>query len=375
MYKVLIVDDEIVIRRGLSKIIKWEQIGFEMVGAVGDAEAALKILEDQTVDVLLTDISMPEMSGLDLIRAVKERQPRIKTVVISGYSEFDYAVEAIKLKVENYILKPLDPKKITEIFLGLKESLNKERKTEQKELYLQSEYELLRGMDAKNKGCQDETHTQLIQILEEGYHNKLDAFVEDFFQTYEGSDNIYVRDDCIRALRNVALYFHLENPPFFHIYRLEQKETMDIDAIKKCFKADLYLLAGEISNHSESTVTLVSSQARRYIEENYRKKSLSLRDAADQLGVSYSYLSTAFSKTYGENFKSYLVSVRIEKARELLMERTYKIFEIADMVGYGSSRYFSDAFKRRYGVSPVDYLNRLNCQKRSGSDEKKNDLT
>ena len=81
MYRVLIVDDEIMIRRGLSKIIKWEQIGFELAGAVGDAQEALKVLEGTQVDVLLTDISMPEMTGLELIRLAKEHQPRIKTVV------------------------------------------------------------------------------------------------------------------------------------------------------------------------------------------------------------------------------------------------------------------------------------------------------
>ena len=93
---------------------------------------------------------------------------------------------------------------------------------------------------------------------------------------------------------------------------------------------------------------------------NYRDKNLSLREAADHLGVSYGYLSTAFARTYGKNFKAYLMSLRAEKARELLMERKYKIYEIADMTGYGSSRYFTEAFKRRYGISPVDYLSRLN---------------
>ncbi len=360
MYKVLIVDDEIMIRRGLSKIIPWEQIGFELVDALGDAAAALRCLEQVPVDVLLTDISMPEMSGLELIRAAKAARPGLRTVVISGYSEFDYAVEALKLKVENYILKPLDPQKITDLFSVLRDSLDREIETEQKERYFQSEYEMLLSMDGENKGCLDELHTQLLRLLEEGRSNEIDDYVKVLFDTLAESDSRYVRDYCLRALRNAVLYFHMENPPVFQTYRLEQRQENDRGIMKDCLKQDLNLLLSQLQENSESTVRLICGQARRYIEENYSDKSLSLRIVADQLGVSYGYLSTAFSKTFGETFKSYLVSVRIEKARELLLERKYKVFEIADMVGYGSSRYFTDAFKRRHGVSPVDYLNRLN---------------
>ena len=102
MCKVLIVDDEIMIRRGLSKIIHWEEMGFEMVGAVGNAMEALELIKKTPVDVLLTDISMPEMTGLELIHQARKILPGLKAVVISGYSEFDYAREAIELKVENF---------------------------------------------------------------------------------------------------------------------------------------------------------------------------------------------------------------------------------------------------------------------------------
>lgn len=360
MYKVLIVDDEIMIRRGLSKIIKWEQIGFELAGAVGDAGEALKILEEIQVDVLLTDISMPEVTGLELIRTVKELQPRIKTVVISGYSEFDYAIEAIKLKVESYILKPLDPQKITEIFEGLKASLDQEQRNEQRDLYLQSEYEMLRGVDVKNKGCREEYQAKLIRLIEEGRHGELEGFAAELFAFLKGTEEAAAREYCVKALRNAALYFHLENPPLFKIYRQAREDTGNWEKLEMIFKEDLRLLLACLRDNSENTAILLSSQTRRYIEEHYGDKSLSLREVAEYLNVSYGYLSTAFAKTYGENFKSYLMSVRLEKARELLMERRYKIYEIADMTGYGSSRYFTDAFKRRYGISPVDYLNRLN---------------
>ena len=80
---------------------------------------------------------------------------------------------------------------------------------------------------------------------------------------------------------------------------------------------------------------------------------------ANKLGVSYGYLSTIFVKNTGKSFKTCLVEVRMEAARELLISIKYKIYEIADMVGYSSPRYFTDAFKKFFGISPLDYIARL----------------
>ncbi len=361
MYKVLIVDDEIMIRRGLSKIIQWKNIGFELAGAVGNAREALDILEAQEIDALLTDISMPEMTGLELIRQAKLRRPAIKTVVISGYSEFDYAMEAIKLKVENYILKPLDPKKITEIFVELRKTLDEERKNQKREQYLQSEYEMRRGLETGRKDYQSE----IIRKIEEGRQKKAEELTDEMFASLGESES--ASDACLKILRSVVLYFHMEKPPYFQIYRLNEQEEKNEERVKACFKEDMRMIVSLLKENAESTVAMISRQAREYIEEKYQDKNLSLKKVATDLGVSYGYLSMAFAKTYGENFKSCLAAVRVEKARELLMERKHKIYEIADMTGYGSPRYFTDAFKRRYGLSPADYLNRLS----GGMEDKK----
>ncbi len=353
-YNVLVVDDEIMIRRGLAEIIKWNEIGYELSGAVGTAAEALAILQKTRVHVLLTDISMPEMTGLELIRRAKELHPRMKTVVISGYSEFDYAMEAIKLKVENYILKPLDPQKITEIFEHLREVLDEEQKNQKREQYLRSEYELRRSSETGHCDFQ----TELIRKMEEGKNSEIDTLVEEMFRAAADGDKM--NEICLKILRNSVLYFRLENPPYFQIYRLSENEEQDKERVKTCFQSDIRMILSCLREHSESTVLLISRRAKLYIDGHYEDKNLSLRQVASELGVSYGYLSTAFAKTYGENFKSYLANVRAEHARELLMERKYKIYEIADRTGYGSSRYFTDAFKRRYGISPVDYLNRMN---------------
>jgi two-component system response regulator YesN len=107
MYKLIIVDDDELIRKGLEKVIPWEQLGFTVIGVYGNALEALESMKSNPSDVILTDIRMPEMSGLELIEQARNFHSGLKAVIISGYSEFEYARQAIMLKVENYLLKPL----------------------------------------------------------------------------------------------------------------------------------------------------------------------------------------------------------------------------------------------------------------------------
>ena len=239
MYKILIVDDEIMIRSGLSKIIRWNEIGFELVGAVGSAGEALKMIAQIPVDAILTDINMPDMTGLELIRRARKELPRVKAVIISGYSEFEYAREAIELKVENYILKPLDPQKITETFKKIREGLDEESYTERQNQFIQSEYEMRKGGSPENKGCEDEKQAELIRILEEGKYKEMETFVERWFVSFRGENGMEIRDYCYRTLRNAAFYFHIETPPLFKIYRIPLEESEDPERLQQVFQEDL----------------------------------------------------------------------------------------------------------------------------------------
>ncbi len=145
------------------------------------------------VDAILTDINMPDMTGLELIRRARKELPRVKAVIISGYSEFEYAREAIELKVENYILKPLDPQKITETFKKIREGLDEESYTERQNQFIQSEYEMRKGGSPENKGCEDEKQAELIRILEEGKYKEMETFVERWFVSFQGENGMEIR--------------------------------------------------------------------------------------------------------------------------------------------------------------------------------------
>ncbi|WP_340014336.1 response regulator transcription factor [Paenibacillus sp. FSL K6-1318] len=108
MYKVFIVDDEPFIIEGLYDIVDWSSFGMEIVSHAGNGQAALQALSSQPVDILITDISMPLMNGLDLIREARRVQPELKVIILSGFNEFEYLKEGMQLGIENYLLKPIN---------------------------------------------------------------------------------------------------------------------------------------------------------------------------------------------------------------------------------------------------------------------------
>jgi two-component system response regulator YesN len=114
MYTVLLVDDEISLLNSLSKEINWPQFGIETVLKATDGEAALEQFKTNRIDLLITDIKMPLMDGLELLRTVRQEYPETHCVLLTAYSEFEYAREALKLGVENYILKPLKSPELEE---------------------------------------------------------------------------------------------------------------------------------------------------------------------------------------------------------------------------------------------------------------------
>lgn len=107
MYKVIIVEDEEPIRKIICRLIDWNQLGFELVYEAGDGQEALAYLDDNQVDLIITDISMPFMTGLELCKRVTKIMPSVKMVILTGYNEFEYAQKAINLNVSHYLLKPI----------------------------------------------------------------------------------------------------------------------------------------------------------------------------------------------------------------------------------------------------------------------------
>ncbi|HEY4537836.1 MAG TPA: response regulator, partial [Erysipelothrix sp.] len=108
MYNVLLVDDEYMILSGLERLINWDELNLKLVGKANDGQAALDFVKNNPVDIVITDVSMPEMTGIDFIRASQQEGINFYFIIFSGYQEFEYVKDGINLGAENFLLKPIN---------------------------------------------------------------------------------------------------------------------------------------------------------------------------------------------------------------------------------------------------------------------------
>ena len=126
LYRIMLVDDEEEVRKAIIRKMDWEQLGFEVVGDAENGEDALEKLEQYEPDVVITDIRMPYMDGLTLTAKIREKYPSMKILIFSGFDDFEYAKQAIKLNVTEYILKPVNGEELAVILKRIRESLDEE---------------------------------------------------------------------------------------------------------------------------------------------------------------------------------------------------------------------------------------------------------
>ena len=130
MYRLIIADDEALIRAGLLYRNNWSEMGFEVVATLEDGSDVIEFLEKERADVVLADICMYSVSGLEVAKVIREKYPWMKVVLLSVYQEFEYAKEAMYYNVYDYLLKPVDYDKLREVFVKIKKELDGGRQTE-----------------------------------------------------------------------------------------------------------------------------------------------------------------------------------------------------------------------------------------------------
>ena len=125
-YTILLVDDEEEVIQAMMKKIDWDGLGFSVIGYAGNGVKAIEMVEEYQPDVIMTDIKMPYMDGLELSNRIKTEFPAAKILFFTGFDEFEYAKEAIHLEVEEYILKPINSAELTAVFTKLRQKLDQE---------------------------------------------------------------------------------------------------------------------------------------------------------------------------------------------------------------------------------------------------------
>ncbi len=251
MYKLLIVDDEPIIRQGIRQLIDFRELLISEVYEASDGNQGLKIVHDRQPDIVLADINMPNMDGLALARMIKTMNRNIRVAIITGYDYFDYALAALKAGVDDFVLKPVSKKDICE---------------------------LLRKLVVDIQG--DEAHASVLTSL-----GKIQQLTNG-----ENTDNITYKEVILRVL-----------------------------------------------------------------DQSIGDPQFSLSKLAEAVNLSKGYVGALFKQIFGIPFQEYLTAMRLERSKILLLVTSYKVYEIAERVGFDDPNYFSTSFKKRFGMSPNRY--------------------
>ena len=131
MYSIMIVEDEYLVRQGIASLVNYEQFGMQVIAQAENGIEAWQKVQENPADILLTDINMPQMNGLELAKLVRDQAPKCHIVFLTGYDDFDYARTAIKLGADDYLLKPFSKDDVEEMLAKVQTKLDKERKKAQ----------------------------------------------------------------------------------------------------------------------------------------------------------------------------------------------------------------------------------------------------
>lgn len=391
-WRVLIADDEPIIREGIREAVDWQALGMTVVAEAEDGEEALELALKHSIDILLVDLNMPIMNGITVIKHVRVHLPKCKIVIITGYDEFNYAQEALRLNVSDYILKPANPVQLQTVLEKVQNELEAVIKQDEfvklasnqinKNIDLLREqlfYDLLEGKWSEVEafeqlqflGLPVKSPKQIGVIQSPEYyvndpviagkdHQLISVSLESLIlEELETREKIYIRDYSGNIL--ILLWDSINEEKIMMIGKRAKQELKM--TIHFCFEPlqkglstipEAYKACKQIMEQ-DSTISPVVRRARDYIFEHFSEPDITLEKAAESLQVSSVYLSRTFKQELGVSFVSLITNLRIKKAIMLLNSTDLSILEIAEKAGYDTQHYFSTAFKKVMGVSPNQY--------------------
>ncbi|MCI8422793.1 MAG: response regulator [Lawsonibacter sp.] len=417
LYTVVVADDEDELREAVCTMIPWQDLGFRLVGSASNGLDALQLVEELEPDLLLTDIRMPFISGIELARQVREVLPATHIAFLSGYDDFEYAQQAIQYNIIRYMLKPLTVK-------GLGEELKIIRQK------IDAQFALFRQAAPQSEGQGDKAAMLAALVLDdcadpegsaqaEGYARQcglvrdgmdrpcytvmvsallngegcVDTFpsfaasVDRLAAKYLRSASFFAPGKVITVLLGGPsdfeeyLYILAEEIPQMAHRVLGRRCRVGVSRMTGALSAlhDAYREAMEALRHGDRTETgsqfvgdlepavkggsLLCRRALEALEQHYMDPGLSLVSLSEMLDVSPNHLSACIKKYAGETFINTLIRKRMEAAQTMLATSSLKVREIAGRCGYTDQHYFSYCFKKYCGESPNSMRRRLDAER------------
>lgn len=368
MYNLLAVDDEWIIREGLEKTIPWKDWDINLVATVKNSQEAIEILEEQTIQILLTDIKMPGTNGLELINDIKPQFPNMKIIILTGHSEFDYAQRAIKLGADDFLIKPTNFNELENTIRRITNELKNAQMDQNRLAALvirnvlnhpsEDNFNKLLSFHAyqSNFGIVIVHSTEVPEI---NINNLLLIDSRDHKHTYLFHtivDEIHW-ENIIHRIRDHLNHVQVNTNIFVSLLADSLRQLLDIYKQARTAATPFYKGSHlNIYTHHDEKYGLDIEDAILYINNHYNQ-SINQSELADMFHMSNSYFSRLFKQHTGLNYVNFITTKRLDQAKKLLKSTNLKTYEIAEEVGYPESRYFSQLFKKNVGCTPIEYRN------------------
>ena len=411
MYRVMIVDDEPAIRKGLLSFIPWQSLDCEVAFTASDGKEAIENIALSNPDIIITDVKMPEMDGIELSKRLHFDYPQKKVIILTAYSDFEYSQSAIKYDVVDFVLKPTSMDKLMEAIEKAKFKIKKDRENANKIEKL--EKEILDNKEEMQYGFLLKVINRIINdeyiIMQKAL--ALDINIEDFFAIvinikdghFQRKDVLNINSLLSRVFEGYNCYILGVNNKsicaFINVdgeeYLLDSQKLIDIcievteimsdfagfdisigiSSLKNgiayvseayeegnlaiqnklCVEKNIFMYTDKYcSDSSTDYVDAILTKVNTYIEDNYNKK-LNLAGIAEYVHLNSSYLSRLYKEETGVTITEKITRTRINKGKELLKKTDLKIYEISYMIGFDNPNYFSTVFKRYTSVYPKEY--------------------
>lgn len=334
MFSIMIVDDREIFRRQFKRFPVFREADrFQVTFEAQNGQEALEILRKEKVDLLITDIRMPIMDGLELLCQAKKEKLCPCIVLLSEYSDFSYAKQGIVLGAFDYIVKPIDQEVLKELLKRCGDHLDS---IHGEVVWHHSEMRVLPGLLLKNDGYADEVAKRMAdRILSSSLDRSeiMKQFAEIMWE---------LEAQIRKEIPYMERYLR-----FDRLFALDQAEE---------FCARIHMIRKSINQFAVDTKNDLLRSACNIVVRNI-EDDLSLQSVAKLLFVNKAYLSHLFKQELGISFIDYLVTVKMERAKYLLCYSGDKIYEISRRLGYGDTEYFSRVFKQSVGKTPTEYRN------------------
>ncbi len=342
--KVVVADDERLFLQGICAWIRAQEDEFELVGAATNGEEALSLVREHHPDILLTDIRMPRMDGIALIKKIEEEGPPLVAIIISAYDDREYVQYAIRSPVVyDYINKPFSKEEFSDLLHSAADSRRRQMGTDQ-------------------QGSREEW--MLTQAILQGKKEQVKAAFRTLWSSQDNSDV----EACIRFAGELFLKIGLRVQPkkmaphtsVFWVYNEIQKiERCQTGEEVERYLEDYISHLNENPDKQERGRSLFIISCLDIINRRLEDSDLSVSTVAREMDVTDNYLSGRFSRDMDVSFTRYVTMARIERAKEYLRDTHMKIYEISEKLGFNDSRYFVKVFKEYVGMRPSDYRERI----------------